>query len=91
MTQEWSTSAASPLVDLNLGGTRISDRGLKQIRSLTNLKALNLWGTDISDVGLEYLKELTNLTDLDLRGTRATAEGIRELQKALPNTKINGP
>jgi Leucine Rich repeat len=80
-----------PLADLNVGGTRISDSGLKQLRSLTNLKALNLDDTDISDAGLEYLKVLTNLTNLDLSGTRVTTQGIRELQKALPNTKITGP
>ena len=44
--------------------------------------------TKITDAGLVHLKGLTNLQELDLSRTRTTDAGVAELQKALPNCKI---
>ena len=60
------------------------------LKGLTNLEYLYLEGCrDITDAGLVHLKGLTNLQELDLEDTQATDAGIAELQKALPNCKID--
>jgi len=69
--------------------TMITDAGLVHLKGLTNLRTLDLKTTlQITDAGLVHLKGLTNLQELDLEDTQATDAGIAELQKALPNCKI---
>ena len=49
----------------------------------------NWWHlSKITDAGLVHLKGLTNLRLLSLKKTQITSAGIAELQKALPNCKI---
>ena len=76
---------------LCLADTQITDAGLSNLQSLTNLDELDLSANAITDAGLQYLKRLKKLKTLDLGGTQVTPDGIRELQKSLPNTKIEGP
>jgi Leucine-rich repeat (LRR) protein len=45
---------------------RVTDRGLRGLRGLTNLEALYLQGSNITDVGLEQLRGLKRLTQLSL-------------------------
>ncbi len=52
------------------------------------VKTLMLNETSITDAGLAHLSGLTNLRGLDLRGTRVTEEGVAQLQRALPNCRI---
>ena len=69
--------------------TMITDAGLVHLKGLTNLRTLDLKTTlQITDARLVHLKELTKLRELDLEDTQATDAGIAELQKALPNCKI---
>ena len=42
----------------------------------------------MTDAGLEHLKGLMQLQRLVLRNTKVTDAGVRDLQKALPNCKI---
>jgi internalin A len=58
------------------------------LQGLPNLERLDLRRTDVADAGLPHLKELTNLTVIDLGGTQVTDTGVRELQRALPSSKI---
>ena len=76
---------------LNLEGTKITGAGLAHLKDLTNLQYLSLEGCEnITDAGLVHLKNLTNLKDLSLAGCEnITDSGVAELQKALPNCKIN--
>ena len=50
------------MTELQLTGTRITDRGLKELSVLTNLAELSLWDTGITDAGVEEIKmSLPNL------------------------------
>ena len=40
------------LAMLNLGGTKVTDPGMKGIAGLTSLQELTIWGTVVSDAGL---------------------------------------
>jgi hypothetical protein len=71
-----------------LGGTKVSDAGVEHIKEFRELRQLGLLATNISNAGLGRLKELTQLQTLDLRKTRVTDTGVTDLQKALPNCKI---
>jgi hypothetical protein len=76
------------LQTLELGSTQITDAGLVHLRGLTALRTLDLSRTRVSDAGLVHLRGLSQLQIVDLTGTGVTAAGIRDLQKALPRTKI---
>ena len=47
-----------------------------------------LSGTDVTDSELVHLKDLTQLEHLYLNNTQVTDAGVAELQRALPNCKI---
>ena len=68
---------------------QITDAGLVHLKGLTNLKSLSLYKTQVTDAGLVHFAGLTNLTSLNLRETKITDAGFAELQKALPNCRIN--
>jgi hypothetical protein len=78
----------SGLKTLAVTYARITDAGLAHLQGLTELQALYLGDTQITDAGLEYLKGMSRLKNLDLTGTKVTDAGVAELQKALPNCKI---
>ena len=42
---------------LDLGGTRVTDTGLKHLKGLTKLKWLDLRGTDVTDEGVNTLQQ----------------------------------
>ena len=58
-------------------------RGLSSDR-----RSAELGRTQIADAWLVHLKGLTNLRRLELTGTKVTAAGVADLQKELPNCKI---
>jgi hypothetical protein len=74
---------------LYLGETKITDAGLIHLQGLSELEWLDLGGTQVTDAGLAHLQALTKLDYLKLRRTQVTDEGCKELQKALPNLRIN--
>jgi len=37
---------------VDLGGTKVTDAGLKHLKSVTSLQSLDLWGTKVTDAGL---------------------------------------
>ncbi|MEQ1904003.1 MAG: hypothetical protein ABL888_07475 [Pirellulaceae bacterium] len=76
------------LYSLGLRNTEITDAGLVHLKGLSSLKHLYLHNTAITDAGLAHLKGLTNIKSLYLRGTKVTKSGVAELQKALPNCRI---
>ena len=67
---------------LHLERTKITDKGLEQIKGLENLEYLNLYGTEIGDAGLDYLTNLKKLKSLYLWQTKVTDEGVKKLQEA---------
>jgi len=60
---------------------------------LTGLRDLNI-GVDfpglVTDAGLKHLKKLTNLQGLNVVNQKTTEIGIKDLQQALPHTRIDG-
>lgn len=76
------------LAHLSLWCTDIGDAGLRHLCSLRKLRSLNLCETLITDGGLEHLKGLRKLEDLDLSHTAVTDTGVADLQRHLPNCKI---
>ena len=79
------------VTSISLGGTKITDEGLKELAKLQKLKRLGLENTQITDVGLKEVAKLQKLVGLRvsfLNDTKITAEGVAELQKALPKCII---
>src|SRR5262249_47050285 len=67
-----------PVVGVNLGGTKVTDAGLKELKELKNLRELNLGDTQVTGAGLKELKELKNLQGLDLSYGEVTDVGLKE-------------
>ncbi len=63
---------AEQVVWLNLGGTAVTDAGLKALAGLKNLRRLHLERTAVGDAGLEHVKGLGELQYLNLYGTKVT-------------------
>ena len=74
------------VVNVNLGGTKITDAGLVYLKGMQKLKVLGLSGSKITDAGMAHLKGLTKLEGLDLKGTKVTDAGLAHLNlKGLRN------
>jgi YHS domain-containing protein/uncharacterized membrane protein len=64
---------------LDLGGTAITDTGLKNLSGMPNLTRLHLERTQISDEGLAALASLNQLEYLNLYGTQVSETGLEHL------------
>jgi hypothetical protein len=73
---------------LYLTNSEVSDGYLIRLEGLTELQTLDLFGTKITDAGLIHLKRLAQLDTLWLGEEFVTDAGVADLQKALPNCKI---
>jgi len=71
---------AAQLVWLNLGGTAVTDGGLKALAGFKNLQRLHLERTAIGDDGLQHLAGLTELRYLNVYGTKVTDKGLAALK-----------
>lgn len=75
--------ALKPLTEqlfwLNLGGTGVTDAGLKNLSGLKNLRRLHLEKTAVGDDGLGALKDLAELRYLNLYGTKVSDKGLGAL------------
>src|SRR5436190_3222740 len=65
---------------VELGGTKVTDAEIVQLRQLTNLHDLFLNDTAITDAGLGHLSKLTSLRMLVLYGTPVTDAGLVHLK-----------
>ncbi len=70
---------ASQVLWLDLGGTRVSDRGLAALVPLANLTRLHLQRTEVGDRGMTQLSGLHRLEYLNLYGTAVTDAGLASL------------
>jgi hypothetical protein len=61
-----------------LGGTQVTDAGIKYLKNLKQLQRLGLHDTRITDQGLAHLKDLP-LHQLELRGTAVSDSGLETL------------
>ena len=67
------------VLSLHLGGTDMTDEGLRHLAGLTSLKRLHLEKTKLSDAGLAHLAKLESLSYLNLYGTAVTDAGLEHL------------
>jgi hypothetical protein len=68
----------------------VTDKGLKELAPLKELRTLYLGGKQVTDACLKELAALKGLQELYLFGCgEVTAAGVVELQKALPDCKIH--
>lgn len=80
------------LQGLLLTNTQVTDKGLAYLESLPRLRFLRLDETQVTDKGLAHLAGLRHLEELYLHKTSVTPEGVANLQRKLPNCKIEyGP
>jgi hypothetical protein len=61
---------------VNFFGTQVTDAGLENLKSLTQLRYLNLGRTQVTDVTLQNIKGLNQLQELDLQETKITDAGL---------------
>jgi len=77
------------LRELDLNGTRVTDRGLKSLEGLPRLEILRLRDTNVTDAGFrESLGRTAALRQIDLRGTRVSRELAREWMDAKPGRRV---
>jgi len=69
----------SPVISVELEGTRVSDANLASLKGLTQLQSLELKNTDVTDAGLAIVKGLTHLQSLDLTTSKVTDAGLANL------------
>lgn len=74
------------LVELTLGGTKVTDDSLVHLTQLKKLKKLRLSRTAVSDAGMNALAKCESLEDIDLSQTKIGDFGLWEL-RALPRLK----
>ena len=70
------------LTKLDLSETRLTDRGLLDLKTATNLTDLNLYYAElVSDQGIAVVKNLPHLKRLNLRGTKITDSTLQLLNR----------
>jgi hypothetical protein len=84
-----SSRSSSVLTALRIGGTGITDEGLKHLGGLKSLKSLSLHDTSIGDAGLVHLIGLKRLEHLGLNGTRVTDAGLAQLKALASLRRLN--
>jgi hypothetical protein len=73
--------SAQEISSLDLGGTDVTDKALKQVAELTNLTKLDLHNTKVTDEGLKELAGLTKLTELGLSESQLSDANLRVLRE----------
>src|SRR5262245_32608808 len=82
ITVENRQPGAPVVVGVDLGGTAVTDAGLKELKVFKSLQSLYLHDTKITDAGLKELKDFGVLEHINLSGTKVTDAGLKELKEA---------
>jgi thiol-disulfide isomerase/thioredoxin len=69
----------TPVVGVDLSGSKVTDDDLRLVSYLADLRALHLHRTGVSDAGVEHLSGLKHLTTLTIGDTRITNAGLKAL------------
>jgi hypothetical protein len=69
-----------PVIHVDLGFTKMTDSGLKELAALKQLKVLFLHRTRVTNSGLKELAGLAQLEKLYLGATQVTDAGLKELR-----------
>ena len=70
---------ANNIVELEIGFSDITDRGLAAVANMPNLEKLYLQKTSITDEGIQHLESLIRLRYLNLYGTQVTDDALDAL------------
>jgi hypothetical protein len=73
--------SAQEITSLDLAGTEVTDKGLKQLAELKNLATLDLQDTKVSDKGLKELAGLEKFTLLRLSEAQLSDANLRVLRE----------
>lgn len=73
-------AAGKPVIEVELGNTRVTDAFLARLQGLPGLQQLYLHNTPVTDAGMAHLKLLSKLRVLTLDSTRMTDAGLAHLQ-----------
>src|SRR5262249_32223565 len=80
------------LVELELAGTAVTDKGLVRLKQHPQLRVLDLAGTKVTDDGVAKLAGLKGPRLLVGAGTEGTERAAEPRRKALPKCRIEmGP
>ena len=79
---------AANIVELNLGGSSITDASLDLIGEMLNLTHLHLNNTAVTDAGLEKLVNLYQLQYINLYGTEVSDDSLTVLRRLKSLKKI---
>ena len=71
--------AISTLRTLEVGGSKLTDAGIREIAKLEGLRELNIPDTGVTDAGLKVVAKLRGLQKLSMTDDRVTDAGVREL------------
>ena len=75
------------LVELTLGGTKVTDAGLNHLTQLPRLRVIRLSRTAITDEGMSILAKCETLESIDVSQTNIGDKGVKAL-KTLPRLRI---
>lgn len=88
-TEQHATALAKlSLRAFHVHASRVDDAVIRQLSAMRKLETLDLSNNPVTDKALAELKPIKTLMQLKLVATNVTAAGIADLQKALPNCKI---
>jgi hypothetical protein len=59
-----------------IGGTQVTDAGMKEVARLKDLQSLNISNTPVTDKGLKHLARLKKLQELYLYTDQVTEDGL---------------
>jgi hypothetical protein len=72
-----------------LGCPGVTGEGLTSLRRMKGLQELDLRGCEVTDADIFSLRSMQNLEWIQLGGCRkVTPEGVRQLQRMMPNTRV---
>ncbi len=81
-------SKATQLLELDVSGTALSDKGLEAFSngpSASTLQSLDLSDTQVTGGGLAHITKFINLRKLTLLRTRAAEKAVEKLRQQMPN------
>ena len=87
---QWDESKPSAnVIGVDLAGTDLKNKHLKQLAVFKNLTTLNLTDTYVTDVGLKDIAVFRKATTLNLSDTDVTDGGLKELAALKNLTTLN--
>lgn len=76
------------LIELNIRGCRIDDRGARELSALKKIKRINAGLTDVGSDGLVQLSKLSSLEDLNLWGCKALTKKTDGSVESRPGLRV---